>query len=115
MSLESLCSRHLITVKLRSATRGGAGGQIVADTLVGDKRCRAKEMTHTESAELKSKGLRGDWKFWFTADPQLDNRHVIYFTDTAGTIHVIDVVGSRNPHQLDRFWVVLGEERRDVT
>ncbi len=114
MSLKSLTSTHTVTHKRWTVARGAAGGQIRTPSTIGVKVCRVKQLTATEVAALKKQGLRGDWKLWFNVDPAADERDYFEYVDTAGVTHTMNVVGIRNPHQLDRFFIVMCEEHRDV-
>ena len=104
MSLQSLMI-HLCWIKDRSATSGGAGGQVGSlSQRSGQYRCRVVPYSATRVANFQKAGMNVDYAVFFTANPSLTPRDQILFTDESAVTRTLVVQSLRNPDQMQRFW-----------
>ena len=118
MSLKSMTSFHTVTIQLvsESVATGGALGMIDAapTTVRSDVECTAKELTTEQVEDLGKRGIEADWRVYFHANQNLDERNRIIFVDSSGVTHTLKVKKTVNLFQFDRFWKVDCQEDRDA-
>lgn len=115
MSLKSITSIHTVTKQVQSVSRGDGGGTIRTwANVTTNMLCRVRPLPAEKFVELQREGMRIEYKVFFHYDPQVDERNRLLFTDSDGVQHILLVIETRNPHHMDRFWVVNCMENRDV-
>ena len=102
MSIASLMSVHEITVRTRAVTQGASLGNVYGHTPREVLPCRVVQKGAEEQpTRFGRRGYKADYKVYFASDPNLDTDNQLVFEGVELRIEWI-----RNPHELDRFWVV---------
>ncbi len=122
MVIQALLSRDTVTIHRKTTTQEADGGMVPTfnttnrGTLPTSANCRAQEMSVDEETSFGISGNNIGWKFLFPADPQIDERDQLVFTDSQSVSHTVDVLGKqRNADNQGVMFQVNGEEKSTKT
>lgn len=107
MSLESLCGTHEVVVQRRTVSTGSAMQRVHSWSNVGAMTCRVVPLSSARVSEYAQRGFRVSHGLYTVSEPPgvgAEYRFVM-----AGRI--FEFVSMRNPDELDRYWIVLVDER----
>lgn len=115
MSLKSLTSIHTVDYEVESVSDGASLGAVRSwSSSATSVACRVCPLSADRVVALAKDGMRLTHYIYHSSDPNVDERYRALFTDFGSVQHVLYVRAVINPDEVDRFWRVECEERRDV-
>lgn len=104
MSIQSLCSIHMIQVRRLTVTEDELGSTYVTvGSVLRHLRCRVVPVTEQDRVLYMQRDMRATHKFCFASDPNVDNGNVLVYNH-----RVFRVENIHDAQELHRYFMVTG-------
>ena len=107
--LKQWCSEHSVTRVYFTETAGAAGGMVRTEVDGDTLTCRIVPIYSREILDLRAAGLNATHRLYFASNPGTDvDEYWKYCT------RYFAVKEIRDPDELEQYWIVTCEERKDI-
>jgi hypothetical protein len=94
MSIASLCTGHTLVEKPIAVSVGSAMGVAYTPGTASNKTCLMQTVSASESLGFKARDQRATHMAFFSSNPSLEYDSHFTWTDAAGTVHVLRLLGA---------------------